>query len=924
MIAVCVVAGGAGIVLLYRTAYTERLHELRGAAETLAAFMDSAAHFDRVHSASAHPPGERGATLSHIEAGLKHVRSPGSSKELLIGELSGSGVRVMRSTREGGIEYVTDVAGDSELAEPLGRALRGERGSGELRDYRGVRVLAGYAPVPALDVAVVYKVDLAEMRAPYVRAAWWASMVALLASMLGAWILVNRVRPLERRVREEQAFSNAVLENAGALVVVLDREGRIRRFNRACETLSGYRFAEIEGRFPWETVLPPDSAESTRQNAFEAAVRDPTTGTRRYVNEWLTRSGERRHTEWFNTLLLGARGEVQYMVSIGNDITEARRARDEVEQSRARLRNILDSLFGFVGVYSLDGRLVDANEAPMRAAGLRREDAIGQFFWDTYWWNYSGQVQAQLKDALRRASRGELVRYDVAVRIKDGAFITIDVQFGPLRDASGAIVQVIGFAVDVTQRKLAEEGMRLGRAGLLEAQRIAHLGSWDLDLVDGRLLWSEEIYRIFEIDPERFGASYEAFLEVVHPGDRAAVDRAYTESVHDRTPYEISHRLCMPDGRIKWVRERGETHYDEDGKPLRSVGTVQDITDLHLAQDTIARSEQHMRLLLDSLPFAVGYIDMAERITYANQLYRKQYGAGSDPVGRQLRDVLDEGVYDTYRHHILQALAGESVQYERAFVHADGAPCIRLARYVPDLDASGRVAGFFALIEDITERRRTESRIRAGLAEKEVLLKEVYHRVKNNLQVVSSLLNMQGRVVTDPAARDLFAESANRVKSMALVHELLYRAPDLSSISLAQYLDQLAGHLALAHRPLSARVLLAVEGADLKVGIEAAVPLGLIANELITNAYKHAYPPDTPDGRVLLSLELQAGGRMRLGVTDDGRGLPAKFSIENATTLGMQLVLALTRQLGGELRCESRGGRTRFEVSFRPEARQAP
>lgn len=919
MIAVCVVAGGAGIVLLYRTAYTERLNELRSAAETLAALLDSVAHFDRVHSAGAHPQGARGATLSQIEAGLKHVRSPGSSEELLIGELSGSGVRVMRSTREGGIEYVTDVTGDSGLAEPLRNALRGARGSGELRDYRGVRVLAGYAPVPALDVAVVYKVDLAEMRAPYLRAAGWATLVALLASMLGAWTLVNRVRPLERRAREEHAFSNAVLENAGALVVVLDREGRIRRFNRACEALSGYRFAEVEGRFPWETVLPPDSAESIRRNAFEAAVHDRATGTRRYVNDWLTRSGERRHTEWFNTLLLGERGEVQHMVSIGNDITERKHAEDRLRATEARLTAFLHSSPSAHAIArESDGAHLQVSDAWLRLFGKRREEVIGRMPAEIGHW-VDTQERANWAASLRHGADP----HDRLVRLRgaDGR-IFLGRLSGELLTLDGDRY-ILSSVVDMTEELARRKEIEDIAARLNEAQRIAHLGSWQLDLAAGALQWSEEIYRIFEIAPDRFGASYEAFLDAIHPDDREAVDRAYTASVRERRPYEITHRLRMPDGRIKWVREHGETHYDEDGKPLHSVGTVQDITDLHFAQETLARSEQHMRLLLDSLPFAVGYIDRAERITYANHLYRRQYGAGSDPVGRQLGDVLDEGVYDGYKHHIQEALDGQTVQYERAFVHADGTPCIRLARFVPDLDASGRVAGFFALIEDITERRRAESRIRAGLAEKEVLLKEVYHRVKNNLQIVSSLLNMQGRAVTDPAVRDLFAESASRVKSMALVHELLYRAADLSSISLVQYLDQLAGHLAVAHRPLSARVPLAVEGADLKVGIEAAVPLGLIANELISNAYKHAYPPDTPGGRVLLSLERQTDGRMRLGVTDDGRGLPAKFEVEGASTLGMQLVLALTRQLGAELHCESRPGRTRFEVSFRPEARQA-
>jgi two-component sensor histidine kinase len=214
--------------------------------------------------------------------------------------------------------------------------------------------------------------------------------------------------------------------------------------------------------------------------------------------------------------------------------------------------------------------------------------------------------------------------------------------------------------------------------------------------------------------------------------------------------------------------------------------------------------------------------------------------------------------------------------------------------------------------------------MRAALAEKEVLLKEIYHRVKNNLQVVSGLLNMQGRALGDASVKALLAESASRVQSMALVHEQLYRSHDLSNIELSEYLARLAEHLALAHQPLSARVPLRLAASpQLKLGIETAVPLGLIVNELVSNAYKHGYPPDAPRGEVALRADSLHDGRVRVAVSDDGRGLPPGFEPRAAPSLGMQLVLALVGQLAGELRCGSSGGRTEFEILFRPETHEA-
>jgi hypothetical protein len=135
----------------------------------------------------------------------------------------------------------------------------------------------------------------------------------------------------------------------------------------------------------------------------------------------------------------------------------------------------------------------------------------------------------------------------------------------------------------------AEEDLRKSETLLNKAQRLAHLGSWELDLTTNTLHWSDEVFHIFEIDPGQFGASFEAFLAAVHPEDRDAVDHAYTNSLKTRQPYSIKHRLLCEDGRIKWVYELCTTEFDEEGKPLRSVGTVQDITERKQAEEELEK-----------------------------------------------------------------------------------------------------------------------------------------------------------------------------------------------------------------------------------------------------------------------------------------------------------------------------------------------
>jgi len=221
-----------------------------------------------------------------------------------------------------------------------------------------------------------------------------------------------------------------------------------------------------------------------------------------------------------------------------------------------------------------------------------------------------------------------------------------------------------------------------------------------------------------------------------------------------------------------------------------------------------------------------------------------------------------------------------------------------------------------ASIIDITERRRAQQRLEDALLEKTVLLNEVHHRVKNNLQVVTSLLNLQADFAEDPRLRAILAESCGRVKAMALTHQLLYERKDFSRLDLGDYLDRLVQSIRSSYRGTGERIGLRLEPPheNVHLDLERAVPCGLLINELVTNSFKHAFK-DERSGEIIIEIHEEADDQICLSVADNGCGLPPETELPRSSSLGLQLVQLFVEQLHGTLSIEREGG-TRISIRF--------
>ncbi|HWW73823.1 MAG TPA: histidine kinase dimerization/phosphoacceptor domain -containing protein, partial [Pyrinomonadaceae bacterium] len=219
------------------------------------------------------------------------------------------------------------------------------------------------------------------------------------------------------------------------------------------------------------------------------------------------------------------------------------------------------------------------------------------------------------------------------------------------------------------------------------------------------------------------------------------------------------------------------------------------------------------------------------------------------------------------------------------------------------------------ILRDITERKREEGKIKSSLREKEILLKEIHHRVKNNLQIISSLLNLQSTHIRDPRALEVFKEGQGRVRSMALIHEKLYQSDDLARVDFSEYISNLAAYLFRSYAMNAGGVRLGVEAEGVMLGVDTAIPCGLIVNELVSNSLKHAFPGGQ-GGSIKITLRPEGPERLKLCVSDDGVGLPPGFDVHDTPSLGLQLVNTLARQLGGAVEVGGGAG-AEFNITFR-------
>ena len=375
---------------------------------------------------------------------------------------------------------------------------------------------------------------------------------------------------------------------------------------------------------------------------------------------------------------------------------------------------------------------------------------------------------------------------------------------------------------------------------------------------------------------------------------------------------------------------------DEHGEPAQLMASIVDVTARARAEEELRRTRDLLRTVIDSSPDGIFVKDPAHRFLLVNEAFAAIAGARPEAmVGRPDADFWDPRTVDGdgkargFRSDDRDALAGEIVRNDRALVHqSDGTMRIFTTVKRPLWDRERRAYGILGYTRDITEQVAADNRIRRSLEEKEILLREVHHRVKNNLQIVSSLLHFQAKRVRTPEDRAAFEDGRKRLLAMILVHDRLYQSDDLTSVEFGAYARSLVSAL-VATFEHSDRVRVVMQTDDLRLPAELALPSGLMLCELVTNVFKYGYPGDRR-GTLRVSIQHQphaterGDAHVKLIVHDDGVGFPAGFDARVTATFGWHLVSTLAQQLGASFDAgNDDGARVRIRYPI-PDRRTTP
>jgi len=746
-----------------------------------------------------------------------------------------------------------------------------------------------------------------------------------------------------------------------------------------------------------------------------------------------------------------------------------KKTEEELRKSEERLLTVFTQAAAGLVIHTPHIGRQEVNDRFCEITGYSREEALSKGSYQLVHPDDREEVAAEVTRLLKGKATSFVkdLRYVSADNRIIWAHVSVSLLYN-YETGAGSKPKLLCIVEDITERKRAEESLKKehetlekkvresifdleeaykllleNERRLNEAQKMAHIGSWDWNILTNEIYRSDEVYRIFGRPPREFGTAYDQVLSYIHPDDRNYVINAIKAAFKEEL-YCIDSRIILPNGEERVVHSQGRVFFDKNNVPVRMTGTVQDITERKKTENALALSKERYRSFIHNfigiafqadkdlnMEFVKGNVEgitgynekelksgnlwrtliekedlplflekgkeannsllpysweldyrircKDRKIRWVHGIYQKIPGKNGKPDSYQgtIYDITDkkkaeekikilanavessddaiitetlggiitswnkgaEQIYGYSADEILEKDAsilepdslrgeikkliekikqGEKVQrYRTLRLKKDGSIINISLTLSPVFDVSGKVVAISAIVRDVTQIVKAEILLAKT---EEARKKEIHHRIKNNLQVISSLLDLQAEKFRDKNVLEAFRESQNRVISMALIHEELYRGEGNDTLDFSAYLKKLAETLFQSYI-ISRNISLYVDlEENAFFNMDIAIPLGTIVNELVSNSLKHAFTEEK-EGKIRIKLcREEKGSEMNksffsLTISDNGKGIYESTKLENSESLGLQLVSTLVAQLDGKIELKRVQG-TEFRITF--------
>lgn len=565
------------------------------------------------------------------------------------------------------------------------------------------------------------------------------------------------------------------------------------------------------------------------------------------------------------------------------------------------LEHLFDALPDLIDIIDVDHNIIKVNKAMAERLNVNQDDLIGLKCYELVHGTDEPPnfcPNKELLDDMQSHSN------DFPIESLEGDFV---VSVSPIFNDEGQLTGSIHIAREITEQKKLERSNRF-LASIVESSSDAIIGK---DLNGKITSWNSAAEKMYGYSTnEVVGKS----ISLLFPADLSNdLDYILKMIKRGETVQNYDTIRLKKDGGLIDVSLHISPIYDSNGVVTGASTITHDITARKRVEDALKKSELKYRTIFNNIQDIFYQTDNSGKIIEISPSIERYSGyKPSELIGKPVETVyLNPKDRDDLIKQIQEK--GEVVDYELVLKTKNNALLYVSTNAHLLYDSSKQPIGIEGSLRDITERKNIELQLKNSLIEKEMLLKEIHHRVKNNLMIISSLLNLQSRYIKDEESKNIFKESQNRAKSMALIHERLYRSTDLKKIDFGDYIRTLADDLYHTYVMDTRLIHINASVDDLMLDINTSIPLGLIVNELVTNSLKHAFPHGK-SGEIDIKFNLH-DDKYQLEVKDNGIGFPKDIDYKNTDSLGLSLVTSLTEQIDGDIEFTTGSG-TAFKINF--------